>query len=272
MLLSYEWVKSANTHAERTAVFVHGILGQGVNWRSFARSFVERCPEWNALLIDLRMHGASQNFEPPHTVAAAADDMRELIKTLNLAEVVLIGHSFGGKVALLAGERIGNVSEVWMLDSRPSGNPDAKGVSDVEDIISKLSDTKHRVFASRNDFRDHIMAAGLSLQIAQWLALNLKPVEGGHQLNLDPIAITSLLSDYAKLDVWSNVEHFTRIVHLVLAGDSQHYRDADKKRARELTAARPDHVKVHVLANAGHWLHSDNPKGLLELIATNLNR
>lgn len=29
-------------------------------------------------------------------------------------------------------------------------------------------------------------------------------------------------------------------------------------------------VSVHVLPNSGHWVHVDNPKGLLDMIAPNL--
>src|SRR5687767_12064792 len=82
----------------RWIMFLHGILGSGANWRSFAKGLLAACPGWGAVLVDLRMHGSSQGFAPPHTVAAAAADLASLGLPGPLGAVV--AHSFGGKVAL----------------------------------------------------------------------------------------------------------------------------------------------------------------------------
>ena len=55
--------------------------------------------DWRAVLVDLRMHGASQDFSPPHTLAACVADLRALENSIGPFHGV-IGHSFGGKVAL----------------------------------------------------------------------------------------------------------------------------------------------------------------------------
>jgi len=57
---------------------LHGILGSGGNWRSFARRVAEACPSWGFVLVDLRMHGLSQGAPPPHTVESAARDLVRL--------------------------------------------------------------------------------------------------------------------------------------------------------------------------------------------------
>jgi pimeloyl-ACP methyl ester carboxylesterase len=69
--LSYEVVEaSASAGAAvaaaappvRTAFLLHGLLGQGRNWRTFARRLVAAAaeagaPNWRLLLVDLRCHG-----------------------------------------------------------------------------------------------------------------------------------------------------------------------------------------------------------------------
>src|SRR5690349_25137815 len=65
--------------ARRTAVFLHGIYGRGRNWAAIARGLAARRPEWASALVDLRLHGASPAFDPPHSVAACAADVRDLI-------------------------------------------------------------------------------------------------------------------------------------------------------------------------------------------------
>src|SRR5690349_9989101 len=81
----------------------HGIFGSGGNWRSIARKLVERRPRWGAVLVDLRGHGRSESGDPPHTVEAAAADLRALDQKLwgeGRAVRAALGHSLGGKVVL----------------------------------------------------------------------------------------------------------------------------------------------------------------------------
>ena len=48
------------TTPKRWMLFLHGILGSGINWKSFARSFVDRCPSWGAALIDPAVAGHAE--------------------------------------------------------------------------------------------------------------------------------------------------------------------------------------------------------------------
>ncbi|CAI7840966.1 unnamed protein product [Closterium sp. NIES-54] len=54
-----------------TAVLIHGILGSGKNWGSFARRLATEFPAWQFLCVDLRCHGAStaaSRHLGPHSV------------------------------------------------------------------------------------------------------------------------------------------------------------------------------------------------------------
>src|SRR6185437_9643959 len=100
--------------------------------RSFAKKLVDAKPgELRAVIVDLRNHGESHGADlaPPHTVEACADDVTELIAELTDASVrppsavearsgrsrvTVVGHSYGGKVALqLARAHPDVVDEVW---------------------------------------------------------------------------------------------------------------------------------------------------------------
>ena len=61
-------------------MMLHGIYGRGRNWTSMARAIAAARSEWSALLVDLRLHGDSPAFDPPHTVEAAAADVRAVIE------------------------------------------------------------------------------------------------------------------------------------------------------------------------------------------------
>lgn len=86
-----------------------------------------------------------------------------------------------------------------------------------------------------------------------------------------------MFHSYKQQDYWSLLEHPPPgvEVHIVRAADSDRWSkrelsqlDALQKKSRK----SPDEgcVRVHVLPNAGHWLHVENPDGLLELISPSL--
>jgi len=113
--------------APRALLVTHGILGTGANWRSIARKLVAARPDWAVELVDLRQHGRSEPGEPPHTLAAAAGDVRALLD--ELPDIVAVaGHSFGGKT-MLAMRAIApaRLLATWIFDASPSTRD---GVSD----------------------------------------------------------------------------------------------------------------------------------------------
>ena len=72
-MLAHQVINDSGAHA--AFLFLHGILGSGANWRTFARRLCAARPGLCGVLCDLRLHGASQEgFSPPHTLAAAADE------------------------------------------------------------------------------------------------------------------------------------------------------------------------------------------------------
>src|SRR5262245_2667251 len=100
-ILSHERIRAAGAEPTRWMLVLPGVFGAGRNWSTVARKVVAARPEWGAVLVDLRQHGASQGFPPPHTLAACADDLRRLVAAESLQADALLGHSFGGKVGLV---------------------------------------------------------------------------------------------------------------------------------------------------------------------------
>ena len=74
-LLNNEEIRSSKG-ATQWLYVLHGIYGAGRNWSSVVRRFAGAHTEWNARLLDLRQHGLSQGFPPPHTIQAAASPLR----------------------------------------------------------------------------------------------------------------------------------------------------------------------------------------------------
>ena len=97
-------------------VVLHGLLGRARNWLSIARALE---PSYAVHLVDLRNHGASP-WSAEMSYAAMARDVAALIERLATGPVRLIGHSMGGKVAMvLALTRPELVERLIVVDIAP---------------------------------------------------------------------------------------------------------------------------------------------------------
>ena len=260
-----------DAQAPHVALVLHGVFGSGSNFRSLMKTLTAERPDWRFVLVDLRLHGRSLAAPPPHTLAACADDLTELTRQLAQRPRAVIGHSFGGKVALsYAEQQPTGLEQVWVLDSYPG----AHTPGDDHEVIRVLRtlEAVGRDFDSREAFVDVLLERSLSLGIANWLSQNLVRDAAGYRFRLDLPAIGELLADYFGRDLWSVVEHppANLEVHLVVAERSRRLNDE----ARARLSARADQRQVHryTLPDAGHWLHVDNPGGLVALLSAGLTR
>src|SRR5688500_632620 len=134
MVLSYDTVEGGA--ASRTLYLLHGIFGAGRNWSSIARRLARERMEWDIRLLDLRQHGSSQGFPPPHTLISAANDLAALAQELKEKPAGVLGHSFGGKVALLYAAAHGeHLEQVWMIDSTPDAKPPGGSAWQMLEIV-----------------------------------------------------------------------------------------------------------------------------------------
>ena len=77
-------------------LILHGLLGCSDNWLTVAKKL---SANYYVLIIDLRNHGQSFHHESMF-YSEMAKDVENLILSLGLKEVSLLGHSMGGKVAM----------------------------------------------------------------------------------------------------------------------------------------------------------------------------
>lgn len=271
MVLAHERL-TGSAAPQQWMLFLHGILGRRANWRSFARKLVERRPGWGAVLVDLRDHGESQGLPGERTVAAAGADLVELSAALaqdGAAVAGILGHSFGGKVAitgaaeLRAADRA--IDELWVIDAPPGPRPQTREPLTAQ-VFEALEQLPER-FDARTDFVAALGERGISKMTAQWLATNLeRRDDDAWVFGLDLAKLRALIDDFLRADTWPIVEAEARsgcAVHLVVAARSEAVSGRERERAE--AAARAGILELHEVADAGHWVHVENPDGLLAL-------
>ncbi|MCH2110327.1 MAG: alpha/beta hydrolase [Polyangiaceae bacterium] len=295
--------------APHLAFLLHGVMGAGHNFRGFIKKLAKERSDYRFVLVDLRYHHDSQGAPGPHTLQSAAEDILELAATLERVPDAVIGHSLGGKVALLMSRLLGqdppaqfsqnphSLQQVWVLDS----DPGAQAPGSEHQVIQVLRALQKHPgpFAHRADAIAALQKEGLSSGLANWLGTNLgrRPAKlpgasssatssstassetQAQELfwKLDLPAIEELLHDYFTLDLWPFLEEVvagdwqnTSVPHLELlyADQSDRWSGSMKERAQQLH--RSPYLDVYRLPDSGHWVHVDNPDGLLKILKENL--
>ena len=269
MVLAHEFVTAAGARPTRSLILLHGILGSGQNLRTLARRFVEAHPEWTGVLVDLRRHGRSLETSGDDSLQGAADDVDALARTLALPPDGVVGHSFGGKVALAwLGTGRSSLKHVVVIDSNPGPRPDARGSEGTLAVVDDLASLAHAAFESRDAFIAALAARGHARPIAQWLAQSLRRDDDGWRFGPPIAAIRALLASYFAADLWHVLEAPPggASVHLVVGERSKVLDTEDRNRANALAGPR---VTVDFLPT-DHWVHVEDLEGLLEVLGRRL--
>jgi pimeloyl-ACP methyl ester carboxylesterase len=265
-LLNYETVTAEAAAPAHWLFSLHGIYGAGRNWATVVRRVVRSRPEWGARLIDLREHGASQGFPPPHTIETAAGDLERLAAAVGRPAAVL-GHSFGGKVALAWGRTApAGLRQIWVVDSTPAAGPPHGSAWEMLSTLERMPGP----FLSRDVAVAALMENGIAEPTARWMATNLEPDGDRVRWRFDLGVMRALLEDFFRTDEWEMIESPPDgiTVHVVRALGASTIPDSMANRIRAIGERAAVHL--HEVEGA-HWLNVDNPDAMHTLLSESLS-
>jgi len=229
-------------------LFLHGLFGSSINWSTIARHFEQ---DWHIIVPDLRNHGRSPHSdEMPYSLMA--EDVLELTDQLGIEQVIPIGHSMGGKIALaLAQKRPEIVERLVLADIAPVAY--AGGFSDVIAAFQSvdLASIKTRGDADQS-MSEHIAEVG----IRQYLLQNLEQKQGHWRwrINLDLIV--------SAMDVIRGFEPGCQKAYegesLIIRGEFSNYVLPEYEAT--IRQCLPN-VRIAVLPGVGHWVYAEDPEG-----------
>lgn len=182
-------------------VILHGFLGMGDNWKTHGKNFAELGYEVH--LVDQRNHGHSFH-DTAFSYEVLAEDLKNYCKAKNLEDIILLGHSMGGKTAMLFSTEYPNlVSKLMVADISPRFYP-----VHHDTILNGLSALDFDVIKSRGEADKALSEYVSDFGTRQFLLKNLYWVEKGKlglRINLevlkDEVAeVGEALPSYARFD------------------------------------------------------------------------
>lgn len=240
-------------------IILHGFLGMSDNWKTLGKEFAKA--GFQVHLIDQRNHGRSfhsDNFN----YDLLSQDLKEYCDTHNLKDIVLLGHSMGGKTAMLFASQFPDyVSKLIVADISPRFYPIHHDAI-LEGLASLDFNTLKTRGAAEEQLSNYVSDYGTRL----FLLKNLYWIEKGIlglRINLD--VLTENVSEVGEaLPMHSKFEGDT----LFLKGDKSEYIAAQDE---AIIKAHFPNAKIETIANAGHWLHAENPKDFYNAVINFVN-
>lgn len=238
-------------------VVLHGLLGSSRNWLTTGGDLAAK---HHVFALDLRNHGKSPHGEPMDYPAMVADVLA-WFDAQGLSKATLMGHSMGGKVAmLLACRHPARVERLVVVDIAP------------KDYLSHA----HRAeFAAMNELRlDTLQSRGeaelrFEARVHDWamrkfLTTNLERDEagGGWRWLINLPVITAALPEIEGNPLASE-DRFDGPTLFVTGGKSSYVRDAD---LGMITAHFPK-ATVKAVAGAGHNPHMETRAEFVAAVA-----
>lgn len=241
-------------------VIIHGFLGMSDNWKTLAAQYAEKGFQVHA--IDLRNHGKSFHSSD-WGYDYMVQDVFDYCGYHNLNTISVIGHSMGGKVAMLLATIYPDLVEnLIVADIGPKYY-----APHHQTILQALNSVDFAVKPSRSEVEQIVSRYIADFGTKQFLLKNLYWVESGQlgfRFNLK--VFTENPSVIGEALPFEN--HFEKKT-LFLRGDKSDYiLEADF----ETILYHFPNAIIETVSNAGHWLHAENPKEFFEKTIRFLNQ
>lgn len=235
-------------------VILHGFLGMSDNWKTLGVQFSEQ--DYEVHLVDQRNHGQSFHSDA-FNYEVLVEDLKVYCDSHKLENIILLGHSMGGKTAMLFATKYPElVSKLIIADISPRFYP-----VHHDGILNGLSALNFDVIKSRGEAESVLSSYISDFGTRQFLLKNLYWVEKGKlglRMNLEV-----LKEEVAEIGEPLPSQATFKKDTLFLRGDRSEYIGIDDESI--ITNHFPK-AKIITIANAGHWLHAENPKDFFDAV------
>ena len=240
-------------------LILHGFLGMSDNWKTLGKQFAKS--GFQVHLIDQRNHGKSFHSDT-FNYDVLSEDLKLYCDSKNLKNFNLLGHSMGGKSAMLFSSQFPDyVSKLIVADISPRFYP-----IHHDAILEGLSRLDFNTLESRGDADTQLSHYVSDFGTRQFLLKNLYWVKKGVlglRINLE-VLIENVNEVGEALPIHAKFNGET----LFLKGDKSEYIATQDQAIIKLHFTNS---KIETITNAGHWLHAENPEDFYNAVINFVN-
>lgn len=234
-------------------LILHGFLGMSDNWKTIGLQFA--ADGFQVHLLDMRNHGRSFHSNE-FSYELMVQDVFEYCQANNLEKVNIIGHSMGGKTAMLfATTHPEMVEKLVVADIGPKFYPQHH-----QAILEGLNAVDFSLKPSRTEVEEILSKHIPDFGTRQFLLKSLYWQEPGQLAFRFNLAVFNVKIDEIGKSLPENVI-LNKPTLFIRGGNSNYILDEDFQNINKHFPG----CRLETIPNAGHWLHAENPKLFCEI-------
>jgi pimeloyl-ACP methyl ester carboxylesterase len=258
----YSKIEGEGTRAEgesseaKPLLILHGFLGMSDNWKTIGQQFA--ADGFQVHLLDLRNHGKSFHSDE-FNYGIMAQDVYEYCQANNLEKVNILGHSMGGKIAMLFATMYPEmVEKLIVADIGPKFYPQHHQI-----IFEALNAVDFSIKPSRSEVEEILSKYITDFGTRQFLLKSLYWQEPGQLAFRFNLAVFNKNMDEIGKPLPENYV-FNKSTLFIRGGNSNYILDNDF----EIIEQHFPSSKTETIPNVGHWLHAENPKLFHQIVSS----
>ena len=241
-------------------LLLHGLFGSSSNWRSVGRALAT---SHTVYALDLRNHGASP-WADSMGYLEMADDVQRFIAQHGLQRPAVMGHSMGGKTAMaLALRHPGSLGALVVVDIAPVPYADT-----MTPFAEAMRTPQVLSAATRTEAQRRLQPLLPDPAVAPFLMQNLVMQNDHFDWRINLAGITAAIADLSDFPAELRQLRFKRPITAIAGQHSDYVRNGDAT----LFAPMFEQVTLEVIADAGHWVHADQPLAFVAALQRALAR
>ena len=232
-------------------IVLHGLFGSSSNWRSVAGQLSSR---FQVFCVDIRNHGRS-GWSDSMGYLDMAHDLAAFIAENRIDRPRLIGHSMGGKAVMTYLQHHGGpVGRSAIIDIAPIAYS-----HDHDHLINALNGLDLGRIASRDEADRALSVKIPEPPLRQFLLQNLVRRSDGFawRINLDAIS-----GNRAELFGYPEGRPSNAELLFIRGGKSDYIQP---QHFDEIARQFP-HSSIRSIEDAGHWVHAEKSRELVEML------
>ena len=223
-------------------IIAHGLFGSARNWGVIAKRLSDTR---RVIALDLRNHGASP-WQDDHSYPALAEDLSEVIDSIG-GPVDLLGHSMGGKAAMVAALSGANIRRLIVADIAPVTYDHTQ-----QHLIEAMQALPLDQLSSRAKAEQALSGQIEDPTVRNFLLQSLNLQDHTWRLNL-----TALSASMAQIIGFPEIlGKFTAPTLFLTGANSDYLRPEHRPKIKSLFPK----ARFAKIPNAGHWLHAERPR------------
>lgn len=248
MLLNYRFRPSKTVRKMIPIIVIHGLFGSLSNLGTLAE-FLSK--HQDIIQIDLRNHGKSPH-DPIMNYEVMTQDIITLLNHLAIQKCIVIGHSIGGKIAMMLGILAKKLIEkIIVIDIAPK-KYDAQKFHNLFSIINYINESKIK---NKNQIIDIMQKNYIKPNLIEFL---LKSFQQGKWI----FNFNAIVKNYENINNWEKHQICKKSI-LFIKGELSSY--IENTYIKKIYDQFP-YAYIQTVPKAGHWTHYDNPKYVFNII------